>query len=103
MMKNKTIAVIGATGSQGKGVVDALIREGTFRVRAISRNPDSYSGKADEVVKADLSTWSKYRRISKVQNEKDKEMKLVLDATQFEKYVTKRDELFWKGVSEFFF
>ena len=54
-MENKTIAVIGATGSQGKGVVNALVKEGTFKVRAISRNPDNYSGKADEVVKADLT------------------------------------------------
>lgn len=54
-MGNKIIAVIGATGSQGRGVVNALIKEGTFRVRAISRNPDNYSGKADEVVQANLT------------------------------------------------
>jgi len=57
-MENKTIAVIGATGSQGKGVENALIKEGTFKVRAISRKPDKYSGKADEVVKADLTDLS---------------------------------------------
>jgi uncharacterized protein YbjT (DUF2867 family) len=57
-MENKTIAVIGATGSQGKGVVNALSKEGTFKVRVISRNPDNYSGKADEVVKADLTDLS---------------------------------------------
>ena len=50
-MENKTIAVIGATGLQGKGVVNALIKEGTFNVRAITRNPDDYSGKAQEVVR----------------------------------------------------
>ncbi|RXP47050.1 NmrA/HSCARG family protein [Lutibacter sp. HS1-25] len=54
-MKNKTITVIGATGSQGKGVVNALIKEGTFKVRAVSRNTDNYLGKADEVVKANLT------------------------------------------------
>lgn len=54
-MEKKTIAVIGATGSQGKGVVNALVNEGTFTVRAITRNPDKYTGKADEVVKADLT------------------------------------------------
>ncbi len=54
-MENKTIAVIGATGLQGKGVVNALIKEGSFNVRAISRNPDSYSGNAHEVVQADLT------------------------------------------------
>lgn len=57
-MESKTIAVIGATGSQGKGVVNALVKEGTFKVRAISRNPENYSGKADEVVKADLTDLS---------------------------------------------
>jgi len=29
-MENKVIAVIGATGSQGKGVVNALIKEATL-------------------------------------------------------------------------
>jgi uncharacterized protein YbjT (DUF2867 family) len=54
-MENKTITVIGATGLQGKGVVNALIKEGTFKVRAITRTPDKYKGRADEVVKADLT------------------------------------------------
>ena len=54
-MEQKLIAVVGATGSQGKGVVDALIKGSTFKVRAITRNPDKYSGKAHEVVKADLT------------------------------------------------
>lgn len=46
--------MIGATGSQGKGVVNALVKEGSFKVRAITRSPDTYSGEAHEVVKADL-------------------------------------------------
>jgi uncharacterized protein YbjT (DUF2867 family) len=54
-MEKKTIAVIGATGAQGKGVVDALIKDGTFNVRAITRNPDNYTGQANEVVKGDLT------------------------------------------------
>lgn len=54
-MAKKIITVIGATGSQGKGIVDALIKEGTFNVRAVTRNPEKYSGKANEVVKADLT------------------------------------------------
>jgi uncharacterized protein YbjT (DUF2867 family) len=54
-MNKKTIVVIGATGSQGKGVVNALINEGTFNVRAITRNPEKYSGKAHEVVFGDLN------------------------------------------------
>ena len=36
-MKKKIIAVVGASGNQGKGVVDALVKEGSFYVRAISR------------------------------------------------------------------
>jgi uncharacterized protein YbjT (DUF2867 family) len=49
------IAVVGATGSQGGGVVRALQERGTFRVRALTRNPDTYAGPADEVALADLS------------------------------------------------
>jgi uncharacterized protein YbjT (DUF2867 family) len=55
MMEKKIIAVVGATGSQGKGVVDALIKEGSFKVRAITRNPDKYQGKANEAVQGDLT------------------------------------------------
>ena len=50
----KIIAVIGATGAQGKGVLDALVDEGTFGVRAITRHPEKYSGKANETVFGDL-------------------------------------------------
>ena len=53
-MKKQTIVVIGATGSQGKGIVNALVNEGTFNVRAVTRNPEKYTGKADEAVYADL-------------------------------------------------
>jgi uncharacterized protein YbjT (DUF2867 family) len=54
-MKNKIIAVIGATGSQGKGVISSILKDGTFKARAITRNPEKYSGSADEVVKGDLT------------------------------------------------
>jgi len=57
-MEKKIIAVIGATGSQGKGVVDALLKEGSFKVRAITRNPDKYQGKAHEVVQGDLTDFN---------------------------------------------
>jgi uncharacterized protein YbjT (DUF2867 family) len=49
------IAVVGASGSQGGAVVHALMDRGRFRVRALTRNPDGYSGPADEVVAADLT------------------------------------------------
>lgn len=54
-MNKQTIVVIGATGKQGNGVVNALVNEGGFNVRAITRNPEKYSGNADEAVYADLN------------------------------------------------
>src|SRR3954451_8060397 len=51
----KLIAVIGATGQQGGGVVRALQASGQFKVRALSRNPAKSRGLADEVVEADLN------------------------------------------------
>ena len=53
-MKKQTIVVIGATGSQGKGIVNALVDDGSFNVRATTRNPEKYTGKANEAVYADL-------------------------------------------------
>src|ERR1700745_2678590 len=51
----KLIAVIGATGQQGSGVVRALQASDQFKVRALSRNPDKHRELADEVVEADLN------------------------------------------------
>ena len=50
----KLIAVVGATGQQGGGVLRALKARGDFRVRALTRNPAKHRGLADEVVEADL-------------------------------------------------
>src|SRR6266403_2432615 len=50
----KRIAVIGATGQQGGGVVRALQANGQFTVRALTRNPDKHRELAEEVVEADL-------------------------------------------------
>src|SRR6266404_7710584 len=50
----KLIAVIGATGQQGGGVVRALQARGQFKVRALTRNPDKQRELAEEVVEADL-------------------------------------------------
>ena len=52
--RKKLIAVIGATGQQGGGVVRALQAQGQFKVRALTRNPAKHRGLADEVVEADL-------------------------------------------------
>jgi len=51
----KLVAVIGATGQQGGGVVSALQASGQFKVRALSRNPGKHRELADEVVEADLN------------------------------------------------
>jgi uncharacterized protein YbjT (DUF2867 family) len=51
----KLIAVIGATGQQGGGVVRALQASSQFRARALSRNPGNHRELADEVVEADLN------------------------------------------------
>ena len=50
----KLIAVIGATGHQGGGVVRALQASDQFKVRALSRNPGKHRQLAEEVVEADL-------------------------------------------------
>ena len=54
-MEKKIIAVIGATGVQGKGVIDGLLKNDNFIVRAVTRNPEKYSGKAHEAVFGDLT------------------------------------------------
>ena len=46
----KLIAVIGATGQQGGGVLRALQASGQFKVRALTRNPGKHRELADEVV-----------------------------------------------------
>jgi uncharacterized protein YbjT (DUF2867 family) len=51
----KLIAVIGATGQQGGGVLRALQASGQFKVRALTRNPDKHRELAKEVVEADLA------------------------------------------------
>jgi len=51
----RTSAGSGATRAQGGGVVETLEQQGRFRVRALTRNPESAKGLADEVVAADLT------------------------------------------------
>jgi len=61
MTEGKIIAVIGATGAQGGGLVRAILADPAsgFRARAITRNPSSDAAKAlaaagAEVVQGDL-------------------------------------------------
>ena len=65
-MTKQVIAVLGGTGQQGGGVVDALLGAGKFAVRVASRNPASDAARAlaargVEVVKADLLDPSSLR------------------------------------------
>src|SRR4029077_18485968 len=58
-MAKKLISVVGGTGLQGGGVVNALLAQGTFDVRVATRNPESdraraLSARGVQVVKADL-------------------------------------------------
>jgi uncharacterized protein YbjT (DUF2867 family) len=56
MTQKRTIAVFGATGAQGGGVVAALKRRGAFTVRALTRKPASApDGLGDEVAAADFT------------------------------------------------
>src|SRR5256885_15358250 len=52
--EKKLIAVFGATGHQGGGVVRALQAREGFKVRALTRTPDKHRELAEEVVEADL-------------------------------------------------
>src|SRR5882672_4177454 len=59
IMTEPVISVVGGTGAQGGGVVDALLAAGAFKVRVASRNPSSdaataLTARGAEVVKADL-------------------------------------------------
>jgi len=59
-MSKPVIAVLGGTGAQGGGVVDALLERGRFGVRVLTRNVNSDGAKAlasrgVELVQADLN------------------------------------------------
>lgn len=60
MSNVKTIAVTGATGGQGGGVVNIMKKTPGWKVRAVTRNPESEAAKqlatdgSVEVVRADF-------------------------------------------------
>jgi uncharacterized protein YbjT (DUF2867 family) len=69
MVKSKIIAVVGATGAQGGGLVRAIQSDlqGAFTARALTRNVDSAAARAlaalgAEVVPADVDDPSSLRR-----------------------------------------
>jgi NAD(P)-dependent dehydrogenase (short-subunit alcohol dehydrogenase family) len=50
----KTIAILGATGTQGASVVDAFLASEDWHIRALTRNPNS--AKAQAITKSDCLT-----------------------------------------------
>lgn len=63
----QTIAVVGATGAQGGGLVRAIAEAGNFNARAITRNKNSDAAKAllqlgAEVVEADVDDQASLER-----------------------------------------
>ena len=46
MSSQKILAVFGATGAQGGAVVETMINVPGWKLRALTRNPDSSKGKA---------------------------------------------------------
>ena len=44
-MAEKIVTIFGATGQQGGSVARALLVGGTYRVRAVTRNPDCDAAK----------------------------------------------------------
>jgi uncharacterized protein YbjT (DUF2867 family) len=72
MASKKIIAVVGATGAQGGGLVRAILedRAGEFAVRALTRKPEGEKAKAlaasgVEVVAADLDDQASLERVFK--------------------------------------
>ena len=69
MAKNKTIAIVGATGAQGGGLVRAILSDpqGGFAARALTRDVNSAKAKAlaqlgAEVIAADVDDLESLKR-----------------------------------------
>jgi uncharacterized protein YbjT (DUF2867 family) len=61
-MSMKLVTILGATGNQGGSVVDALLKDSNYKVRAITRNPQSEAAKAlatrgAEIFQADVDSY----------------------------------------------
>jgi len=67
------LTVVGATGAQGSSVVNSALKDGTYKVRAITRKVDSDKAKAlaargVEVVAADLNDEESIAKAFEVPN-----------------------------------
>lgn len=57
---SKILTVVGGTGTQGLSVINAALQDGTYKIRALTRNPSgskaaALTQKGVEVVKADIN------------------------------------------------
>ena len=57
---SQIVVIVGATGAQGSSVVNAALKTGIYKVRALTRDPSSdaaksLASKGVEVVQADLN------------------------------------------------
>lgn len=71
MATEPIIVVVGATGQQGGGCVDALLRQGKFKIKAVTRDLSSDAAKAlkkrnVDVVTANLSDKESLVKVSVV-------------------------------------
>lgn len=87
MAESKLVVVFGATGAQGGSVARALLEDGTFRVRAVTRNPEQEAAKQLRLLGAEV-----------VRGDQDDEasMEQVLSGAQAAFIVTN----FWENCSQ---
>ena len=57
------LTVVGGTGTQGRSVIEAALKDGHSKIRALTRNPDSknakeLAAKGVEVIQADVNDES---------------------------------------------
>jgi len=57
---SKLLTVVGATGTQGLSLINAALKDGSYKIRGLTRNPNSpkaveLSKRGVEVVKADIN------------------------------------------------
>ncbi|KAG8802008.1 NmrA-like domain-containing protein 1 [Serendipita sp. 398] len=83
-MSKPIIVVFTATGKTGGGFIDAVLKDGSFTPRAVTRNPDSDAAKAlaargVEVVKADLSEPASLGPVYVIQSINNNKLSLLTD------------------------
>lgn len=57
---SKLLTVVGATGTQGASLIDQALKDGQYKIRGLTRNPNSEKAQAlakrgVEVVRADIN------------------------------------------------